>query len=104
METSIETTKVRELEEQKKIQDEDQALEAAEALERKEDLAGLKKDSATLEKHSKDVTVNWSDIKAHSVGNVDYAPSIETRTTTRGTSAPSSEGIEIPGQFPWECS
>ena len=69
-------------------------LEATEVLERKkEDLARLKKDSATLEKHSKDVTVNWNDIKARSVGNVDYARRSTlgwTRTTTQGTSAPSS--------------
>lgn len=62
------------------IEDEGQALEAAEALERKkENLARLKKDSATLEKHSKDVAVNWTDIKARSVGHVDYAPSINVR-------------------------
>jgi hypothetical protein len=67
-------------EERKNIQDEDQALKAAKALERKkEDLARLKEDNATLEKHLKDVTINWSDIRARSIGHVDYAPSIDVR-------------------------
>ncbi len=64
-------------EEQKKIQDDDEAQEAAEALKRKkEDLARFKQDSVTLEKHLRDVFVDWRDIKARSVGHVDYAPSI----------------------------
>ncbi len=33
----------------------------------------------TLEKHLRDVFVDWRDIKARSVGHVDYAPSINVR-------------------------
>ena len=65
--------------EQENIQDEDQALEGAQVLKRKEDLGRLKEDGVTLEKHLKDVTVNWSDIKARTVDHVDYAPSINVR-------------------------
>jgi len=73
-------TEIATLEGQETNQDEDQALEDARVLRRKKEyLARLKEDSVILEKHLKDVSVNWSDIKSRNVGHVDYAPSIDVR-------------------------
>ena len=73
-------TEIATLEGQETSQDEDQALEDARVLRRKkEDLARLKEDSVILEKHLKDVNINWSDIEARNIGHVDYAPSIDVR-------------------------